>query len=443
MSIARPFFVQLIMIGIVVFCIIDSNTSSLGQDANQVASRNEVATNAPTRVLNWLDERGKALKGLSLETINTSNALDPIGRSRVVLMGEEYHGVKEFTLAKIATFKWLVTEKHFSVFCIEDGVVQAERVNRYINGKPLEPAELVDDLYWCWKNPEMVEFIRWMREYNDAACDKQKITVHGYDVQSPHIALREVKDYLECVELEPPISIWKDLEPLLKSFWKYSSQRPDVQDRCRNALAELDKRLHDNRKNCIRRTSKADWRFANRCLNSAIQATQVFVEADRVSASEKRDGAMADNVIDLISQDCRKTFIWAHNAHISRSAYEGGFEPMGAHISRKFGDQCYTIGLLFNEGSYLLDPRTNQSTSEIAVVSSAPPESTNAAFARTGYPYLFIDLRNSPIDVATWLNELRTTRHSRRQLLKSFDAVLFVDRVHAHTLLEKSKRQQP
>lgn len=71
--------------------------------------------------------------------------------------------------------KRLIWEKNFTVVCIEGDWPDAYRVNRYVQGAE-DDAEAVESLAgfkrfptWMWRNAEVLDFVSWLREYNDRA----------------------------------------------------------------------------------------------------------------------------------------------------------------------------------------------------------------------------------------------------------------------------------
>src|SRR5579871_2696062 len=103
----------------------------------------------------------------------TEAVLKTIGDATVVLIGEATHGTHEFYHARSELTKRLVVECGFTAVCVEGDWPDAYRVNRYVRGAN-EDARAADSLggfkrfpTWMWRNAVVLDFVEWLREYND------------------------------------------------------------------------------------------------------------------------------------------------------------------------------------------------------------------------------------------------------------------------------------
>lgn len=123
-----------------------------------------------------------------------------VGDARVVGLGEGTHGTHEFFAIKARLFRYLVREKGFTVFAIEANQPEAERVNAYIQGEPGDARELIAGMgFWIWNTEEVLHLVEWMRDHN--AQSRQSgagplLTFAGVDMQTPDLAMREVKAFV-------------------------------------------------------------------------------------------------------------------------------------------------------------------------------------------------------------------------------------------------------
>src|SRR5215207_9760562 len=97
-----------------------------------------------------------------------------IGGSRFALLGEASHGTHEFYRERAEITKRLITEKSYTAVAVEADWPDAYRVNRYVRGES-DDAEARAALggfkrfpTWMWRNTVVVEFVEWLRAYNDA-----------------------------------------------------------------------------------------------------------------------------------------------------------------------------------------------------------------------------------------------------------------------------------
>ena len=135
---------------------------------------------------------GEAGKGLA-----DMQALKPlVGNARIVSLGESTHGTREFFQLKHRMLEFLATEMGFSIFSIEASMPEAYRLNDYVlNGKG-DPAALLKGMYfWTWDTEEVLDMIRWMREFN--ASGKGRLQFTGFDMQTSTVAIENLRQFAE------------------------------------------------------------------------------------------------------------------------------------------------------------------------------------------------------------------------------------------------------
>src|SRR6266850_4002850 len=135
--------------------------------------------------------------------------LNLIGDARVVLLGEASHGTHEFYHNRAQITQRLIKEKGFTAVAVEGDWPDAYRVNSYVRGASDDAfaVEALDDFRrfptWMWRNADVVEFIEWLREHNDALpTNSTKTGFYGLDLYSLHASMEAVLRYLEKVDPE-------------------------------------------------------------------------------------------------------------------------------------------------------------------------------------------------------------------------------------------------
>jgi erythromycin esterase-like protein len=124
-------------------------------------------------------------------------------------LGEASHGTHEFCCERAEITKRLITEKNFVAVAVEADWPDAYRLNRYIRGASddVDAVEALADFRrfptWMWRNEVVVEFIEWLRAYNDALPQgAEKVGFYGLDLYSLHASMKAVLHYLEKVDPE-------------------------------------------------------------------------------------------------------------------------------------------------------------------------------------------------------------------------------------------------
>ena len=118
-----------------------------------------------------------------------------IGDARIVSLGEATHGTREFFQLKHRMLEFLASEMGFTIFSIEANMPEAYRLNDYVLNGTGDPAKLLKGMYfWTWDTQEVLEMIRWMREFNKSG--KGRVQFTGFDMQTPDVAMQIVQDFV-------------------------------------------------------------------------------------------------------------------------------------------------------------------------------------------------------------------------------------------------------
>ena len=118
-----------------------------------------------------------------------------VGNARIVSLGEATHGSREFFQLKHRMLEFLASEMGFTIFSIEANMPEAYRLNDYVLNGNGDPAKLLRGMYfWTWDTQEVLEMIRWMREFNKSG--KGRVQFTGFDMQKPDVAMEMVQDFV-------------------------------------------------------------------------------------------------------------------------------------------------------------------------------------------------------------------------------------------------------
>lgn len=127
-----------------------------------------------------------------------------IGDARFVLIGEASHGTHEFYRARAEITKRLIQEKGFTAVAVEADWPDAYRVNRYVRGASEDTtgeralAGFQHFPAWMWRNADVLDFVGWLRSYNDALPQNaKKAGFYGLDLYSLHASIEAVLAYLD------------------------------------------------------------------------------------------------------------------------------------------------------------------------------------------------------------------------------------------------------
>jgi erythromycin esterase-like protein len=395
--------------------------------------------------------------------------LDLIGDAQLVLLGEASHGTREFYRERAKITEQLITEKGFMAVAAEADWPDAYRVHRYVNGRSSDstPTQALDDFKrfptWMWRNTEVLEFVGWLRSYNDAqeAC---KVGFYGLDLYSLHASMQAVLEYLQKTDpaaADRARSRYACFDHVGEDSQRYGytaafGLSPSCEEEVLAQLSDLQRHTEEY----LRR----DGFVAEDELFYAEQNARLVANAElyyrtmfqgRVSSWNVRDQHMADTLQALRGHINRryqrpKIVLWAHNSHLgdarATEMRDQGEINVGQLIRERYGREAVLIGFSTYEG-----------TMTAASEWDGPVERKRVRRALPGsYEALFheIALKSDPNFMVTWDDPDVLTLLSERRLERAigviykpeterlshyfyatlpaqFDALLHFDKTHA------------
>jgi erythromycin esterase-like protein len=401
--------------------------------------------------------------------------MEMIGEARVVLLGEASHGTHEFYRQRAEITKRLITEKGFRAVAVEADWPDAYRINRFVRAVS-DDTESIDALAdfqrfptWMWRNADVLDFIGWLRAYNDTAPSNAKVGFYGLDLYSLHSSMEAVLAYLRKV----------DPEAASRASYRYSCFDHYGEDTQAYGYAagfglmkscedEVVKELIELRQRAAEYASR-DGRVAEdeyfyteqnaRLVKNAEEYYRSMFQ-DRVSSWNLRDRHMAETLDKLISYlgnaDRRaRVVVWEHNSHIgdARATRMGdaGELNVGQLVRERYGQDTRLVGFSTYEGTVTAASAWD-APAERKRVRPALPESYEALFHATGIPQFlllihddgeFVSVLREPrleraIGVIYLPETERLSHYFYARLADQFDAVLHFDRTRAVEPLDRT-----
>jgi erythromycin esterase len=300
--------------------------------------------------------------------------------------------------------------------------------------------------FWTWDTFEVLDMIRWMRSYNEDPNHKSKLKFYGFDMAYSAGSAQYLIDFFRTVDRAFAAKAEHILAVLDNDMdmFHYSKLPREKRQATAEGIARIVKRLWDNKKNYIRRSSRFEWAIAWQHARVVNQAQQCLVDG------RARDHAMAENVKSRLEEEKpgARMVLWAHNEHVSMSNQLATWAPwrsMGAYLKESLGSALVVFGLIFNRGSFQAVPMNSQTGKGLVefTVAAASVGSLEGALAAVGKPIFALDLRRAPSNelVADWLSTSRPRRQIpaaysddgaekfwvERPPRAEFDALLFVN----------------
>lgn len=401
--------------------------------------------------------------------------VDFVGDARFVLLGEASHGTHEFYRERARITKRLIREKGFQAICLEADWPDAYRVNQYVHGKPGDDNAVLAlrgfERFpaWMWRNADVLDFVGWLRDYNDSA--QHKVGFYGLDLYSLHASMRVVLDYLDKVD---PLAAARARHryACFESFgedpqaYGYAA-RLGLSHTCESeVVAQLVELMGS-----AAAYTRNDGAGAREAFFSAEQNAHLVKSAEeyyramfrrQTSSWNLRDTHMVETLGRLahyLSSDRRpaKLIVWAHNSHIgdarATQMQRAGQWNVGQLVRLEHPHDCRLIGFTTYTGTVTAASNWDE-PAQCKTVLSARPDSYEALFHDTGISD-FLVLFGQGSNISVLLEQPRLERaigviyrpeselashYFTARLSRQFDAVIHLDHTRAVEPLEEFAR---
>jgi erythromycin esterase-like protein/predicted phosphoribosyltransferase len=298
-----------------------------------------------------------------------------IGDARVVMIGEATHGTHEFYYERALITRRLIEEKGFAGVAVEADWPDAYRVNRYVRGAGTdeEAVEALGDFerfpMWMWRNADVLDFVGWLRAYNDTQPAERRAGFYGLDLYSLRASIQAVLAYLSNVDPEAArcarirYGCFDQFGDELQQYGYAASF--GLTGTCeREVLAQLVDLQRQRATYASRdgRVAEEDFFFAsqNARLVKDAEAYYRTMFLGRADSWNLRDQHMTQTVKDLIAflerrRPGARLVLWAHNSHLgdARATDMGssGELNVGQLVRQHFGSDAVNIGFTTHTGT--------------------------------------------------------------------------------------------
>jgi erythromycin esterase-like protein len=302
--------------------------------------------------------------------------IDLVGNARFVLIGEASHGTHDFYHARAQVTKRLIKEKGFMAAAVEADWPDAYRVNRYVRGMSGDAfaIEALEDLRrfptWMWRNTDVVEFVEWLRAYNDDLPQgATKSGFYGLDLYSLRSSMVAVLKYLETVDPETARQARSRYacfdhfgeDTQVYGFVTGTGLAKSCEEEAISQLVELQRRAMEYAQR-DGRVAEDEFFYAEQnarlVKNAEAYYRSMFLE--KVSSWNLRDRHMAETLNALVAHldnqsGGAKVVVWAHNSHVgdARATEMGqrGELNIGQLTRERYGRDAVLVGFTTNHGT--------------------------------------------------------------------------------------------
>ena len=362
----------------------------------------------PTRVLDRL-----ALAAQPFDTIESApldDLLARIGDARLVLLGEASHGTAEFYRMRARITRELVQHAGVTIVALEADWPDAARIDAYVLGAGrADHPEAAFSRFpeWMWRNHEVLEFVEWVREWNDARGDAPPVRIYGMDLYSLYSSMQEVVRFLDQVD--------PDVAQLARQ--RYGCLTPYEDDPAWYGLAALQDRHARCEEQVVANLVEIQQRRgellragADRFLD-AEQNARLAANAERYYRAMYRGSAESWNLRDrhrvetleallAFHGPASRAVVWAHNSHLGNAAAtemaQRGETNVGELVRTAYGRDAYLVGFGTDHGTVAAADDWGAPV-RIKDVVPAREDSYERLCHDTGIPNFLLPLRDEPV----------------------------------------------
>lgn len=330
-----------------------------------------------------------------------------IGRSRIVMLGEQTHGEATTFLAKTRLIKFLHEKMGFEVLAFESGLYDCARIwDNTLKGAQFSK-EVVGSLFYMYATSKQMQPLFDYIQTNVKST--APLTVAGFESQHTGAFAKtqlfpDFEQFLQQKHISLPDSSWKLFRRVSLATFASNAYKPTTaeQEHFFKVLDKLKSTLSKESDRPAHFTASAGfWLKITESIESQARRYWGLVTGNELSV---RDKQMADNLIWLAEKAFpgKKIIVWAHNIHISKNTntledangkpvpFLQTYVPMGATVSKHFGKAAYAIGFSGSTGTYI--DYSNDHTVNVPPVVAGSIEGQLDA---SGYAQAFTDYRTA------------------------------------------------
>ena len=393
------------------------------------------------------------------------------GDAEFALLGEASHGTYEFYAHRANTTKKLILESGYRAVAVEADWPDAYRVNRYVRHASDDKSaiEALDDFKrfptWMWRNVVVVEFVEWLREYNERLPPgRRQVGFYGMDLYALYSSIRCVLEYLDKTDPDAAARArhrYACFDRYGEDPQAYAYVEQFGLESCEGAavqqLMELQRRGSQLAKgNLLSRDEHFVAEQNARLVRSAEEYYRTMFRGGAQSWN-LRDRHMVgtlEALRDHLSEPGRraKVAVWAHNSHLGDARATqmrlGGELNVGQLIRERFPGNACLIGYTTSHGTVTAASDWGEPV-ELKRVRPALPDSYERLFHEVAAPRFFLPLHGELVERALMRPRLeraigviyrpeteRQSHYFHASLPAQFDAVVHFDHTVALRPLE-------
>lgn len=402
--------------------------------------------------------------------LETDKSLDQLivgaGDKKLVLLGEASHGTHEYYYWRDRISRRLIEEHGFNFIAVEGDFASLYELNKYVKNKSSAAASAKEALKnlnrwpaWMWSNEETDALVEWLRTYNDALPEREKIGFYGMDVYDEWRSKSEVLRLLENHDesVRKYVQTQYDCFSNYKGFsWDYARAVSSGRHNCAEATKNVVDYIRENRRQFDYLSDDEYFYLLQNGLvvHNAEAFYRKSVTSPAAESWNSRVYHMHTTVNDLLGLygNDAKGIVWAHNTHIGDASYTGmrstGEKNIGQLSRETLGAQnVFLVGLTTYQGKVMAGREWGSPMQEMTIP-KAVKGSVEAEMNETGLAAFYVLFgekdraeKNLKVVGHRAVGVVYNPRNDRRQFVPTivplrYDALFFFAETTALKVLE-------
>jgi erythromycin esterase len=368
----------------------------------------------------WLAENAIVVRSLEFNDTNFAD-LQPlkkaIGRSRIVLLGEQSHGDGTTFMAKARLIRFLHEAMGFNVLAFESGLYDCHKAWELIQKGENPLISIQRGIFGIWSQSSQVKPL--IEYLGNAAASRYPLELAGVDCQITGSASRDllIDDLTRFLdEIKSPIrheAAWRPFRAKLDSLISGSFSNKKQTE---SELVSFNEKLMllsaqaDSLSRLTSAPEAAFWAQVIRGMTAEARMEFLKIPLEPRAGAQERDLQMGENLLWLARRGYpdRKIIVWAATMHSmhnedqidtanTRFGYKD-YRTMGHVVWEAMRDTVYVLGFTAYEGT--AGP-VNRSARDIG---KASKESLENLMRSAGLENAIINFRNLPSS-GIWLRQ--------------------------------------
>jgi erythromycin esterase len=316
--------------------------------------------------------------------------LPTFANARIIALGDATHGTHEFFAPRNRLVPLLVAHAGVRTIALEAPYEEMRAVRDYVHGGNEDPATLLaSGDYFFWDTEEMLELVRWMREWNAAvnAPPGNVVDFAGIDSSHPHPIIDSLVAALQPADpaLAQDVARRYDcLSAYRDTPLQYQNQSSSSREQCRSAILSVRPLL-----------------AAQGASEELLHAARVVEQGEETIYGNfaNRDEVMAENLTWLAAHRDGNLVVIGHQEHFGRGTHHLPQLPerksTGAYLNETFGSAYVPVATMTWSGTFNAFGATAGLT---LTYPFDPPHGDDYAndLRTAALPLLFIPLRAAP-----------------------------------------------